>query len=314
MLRIPFSSAEIVEDLIEKWNKVRLSAQEKTCIRRQSDSLNDGDCESIESLSESALQAYLKAAVSGYSFVDPVHIKKQLGRTVSQNYPEAGESFLRFANTYWTFQILVYSLEHAQPADVAFGILRDIERIIGALFFPVPGPIRIDPDRRELDQRKLLQQYAPEIAIDDFIHRNPILMRDKLDDKHPLGLEDLQHAPWGSSIAEVHAWEANNPRSAFHLLEQYDDTSSRIAFHGVLIPLKTPMMVSYIVSRDKGVYSVTFVAAGSTAYSFLTDHFLTTLGEPRTVRNGIISWSNGFTTLILQTQGENTVLTIEHNG
>jgi hypothetical protein len=43
----------------------------------------------------------------------------------------------------------------------------------------MPGPIQIDPDQREQTQRELLAFYAPEIDVDEFIAKNPILIRDR---------------------------------------------------------------------------------------------------------------------------------------
>lgn len=48
-----------------------------------------------------------------------------------------------------------------------------------SVFFPTPGPVAIDPSHREQTQRELLTKYAPDINLDDFLTRNPILIRDR---------------------------------------------------------------------------------------------------------------------------------------
>ncbi len=54
-----------------------------------------------------------------------------------------------------------------------------VEATIGALFFPTPGPITIDPAKREAAQREILTASGAPINIQEFISRNPILLRDK---------------------------------------------------------------------------------------------------------------------------------------
>ena len=60
----------------------------------------------------------------------------------------------------------------------AAGLLSQVERVIGPLFFPMPGPI-IAPDRRERDQRSMIEWSGALIDVDEFQRGNAILIRDR---------------------------------------------------------------------------------------------------------------------------------------
>ena len=46
---------------------------------------------------------------------------------------------------------------------------------VAAIFFPTPGPSKIDPNLREAQQRLILEKYAPEIDVERFVSESPIL-------------------------------------------------------------------------------------------------------------------------------------------
>ena len=124
-------------------------------------------------------RGYFDAATDGDTYAEPTRIPERYGRTLEQNYPEASQTFLRFAYTYWTFHLLVSDFGESHPSCVATYVLREIENPIRARFFPTPGPIQIDPKQREHDQRLVLASLAPQIDVEEFMAGNPILIRDR---------------------------------------------------------------------------------------------------------------------------------------
>lgn len=170
---------EVVQTLVEQWNQSPLAEDEKRVLATDQRMLDETEKQTLGSLLERALRGYMTAAADGFEFVDSRKIQDRFGTTLSRNYPEAGATFLRFATTYWTFKILLSQEPFNKETNSAAAILNEIEGIIGPLFFPVPGPAQIDPDRRELDQREFLAETAPQINIEEFMAQNPILIRDR---------------------------------------------------------------------------------------------------------------------------------------
>lgn len=134
----------------------------------------------MDSLGGLALLGFFDAATDGHEFIDREIIFKRFHGTVANNYPEAGPAFLRFANSYWTLKTLVDDLKETEPYSGLTGVLGAvIDKHVGPLFFPVPGPVKIPASRREADQRSYLDQLAPRVDIEEFMQHNPILLRDR---------------------------------------------------------------------------------------------------------------------------------------
>lgn len=137
------------------------------------------------SLFNAAMTGFFQAAATGETFTDPQRISQRFGRTLEQNYPEAGKAFLRFAHSYWTLKLVVQDAEPATRSSIAHQLLAQIEQMIAGLFFPTPGPVRIDPAQREAAQRQTLKESGAPIDIEDFIRHNPILLRDRRRSRTP---------------------------------------------------------------------------------------------------------------------------------
>lgn len=156
---------------------VRLSDEDLRLLESNASVLTSGQEDRADVMSTAALRGFFDAAADGDALVPLYLIQEQFGRTLEEDYPEAGEAFLRFARTYWSLKIV---LDTSSESNWAHQALLYIEaRIIGPLFFPFPGPFTVVPVRRESDQRDLLRQYGKRIDIEDFIRHNPILIRDK---------------------------------------------------------------------------------------------------------------------------------------
>ncbi len=96
---------------------------------------------------------------------------------MEENYPEASKSFIKFARTYWTFQIHLLEDLTGSSNYLAYSYLASLHAIIASVFFPMPGPATIPSNKREKDQREVLKDF--DIDIEDFIKGNPILIRDR---------------------------------------------------------------------------------------------------------------------------------------
>lgn len=138
--------------------------------------LNDKEKKVLEGITDNLIKGYLSLAVNGYQFTEPQRIKEKYGNSLKENYPEASETFLRFAESYWTFKIKLSDFYNLNRL-VAYHFLADVEFLIAALFFPTPGPTAVPSNERERKQREVLKDFK--INIEDFIKGNPILIRDR---------------------------------------------------------------------------------------------------------------------------------------
>lgn len=127
---------------------------------------------------ETAFNGFFHCATEGQTFVPEERIKETYGNSLKDNYPEANNSFLDFAKTYWTLKILVTSL-YEDMDWIGANIILQIERDIGSVFFPHPGPAEIYYKKREKTQRELIESSGAKIDIDEFVKGNSILLRDK---------------------------------------------------------------------------------------------------------------------------------------
>jgi len=127
-----------------------------------------------------ALNGFFHAAAKGYAFGDPDIIRQRFGRTLAANYPDAGPAFLRFAQTYWTLKLILDDRGFNAEQSLAHALLSEVEGNIGALFFPTPGPVTIEPAKREAAQREIVAASGAPINVEEFISQNPILLRDKV--------------------------------------------------------------------------------------------------------------------------------------
>jgi hypothetical protein len=127
----------------------------------------------------SAYRGFYEAAADGIALTNVNSVKERYGQSIEDNYPEAGQSFLQFATTYWTFKTLLRRLDLEQSTTTLIGaLLARIDALLGDLFFPF-GPSLIYPARREKDQRRVLEAFGPRINVEDFLRQNPILIRDR---------------------------------------------------------------------------------------------------------------------------------------
>lgn len=143
------------------------------------DGMSEADAQRAGILLASAYLGFYDVAADGLALTNVADIKDWYGAAIDENYPDAGEAFSRFATTYWTFKVLLGQIEMNAPVHFIGSLLTRIDELLGPLFFPFPGPMKTDPTQREADQRRFLQAFGPRIDIDDFLTRNPILIRDR---------------------------------------------------------------------------------------------------------------------------------------
>lgn len=156
-----------------------MSPELDAILKRDPESLTEDEAQVLVNQGATAVRGFFEAATDGFEFVPRERIAERFGTTLAANYPEAGPTFLRMANTYWTLK-LVLSDAWEDRGTAGYAILSSIESNVGALFFPTPGPIKIDPKKRAADQREFLAGAAPRMNVEEFIAHNPILQRDRL--------------------------------------------------------------------------------------------------------------------------------------
>jgi len=139
-----------------------LSDEQKKCLGKFYDNLARG---------------YILLAIKGYEFTKVDRVEEKFGSTIEENYPEASESFIKFARTYWTFQTHLLEDLTGSSNYLAYSYLANLHAIIASIFFPMPGPATIPSNKREKIQREVLKDFH--IDIEDFIKVNPILIRDR---------------------------------------------------------------------------------------------------------------------------------------
>ena len=144
--------------------------------------LPPNDVKRIGQIVAAAYLGFYDAAADGVALVAAGLVKERYGKSVRENYPEAGEAFVRFATTYWTLRTLIDRLAHSNAQCLALSLLVRIDDLLGELFFPHEGPFKVDSDRRAIDQRRFLRTFGPRVEVDDFLSGNPILGRDR---RHP---------------------------------------------------------------------------------------------------------------------------------
>lgn len=139
--------------------------------------LSDEQKKSLEKFYDNLAKGYILLAIKGYEFTKVDRIEEKFGSTMEENYPEASESFIKFARTYWTFQIHLLEDFTGLRNYLAYSYLADLHAIIASGFFPMPGPATIPSNEREKIQREILKDF--DIDIEDFMKGNPILIRDR---------------------------------------------------------------------------------------------------------------------------------------
>jgi len=133
----------------------------------------------LSQITAAAYLGFYDCAADGIALTAVESVGQRYGKSLKENYPEAGKAFLRFATTFWTLKVLIDRLELASAKRLALSLLLRIDDLVGDLFFSYDGPFRVDPDRREKDQRRFLCAFGPRIDREDFLRCNPILVRDR---------------------------------------------------------------------------------------------------------------------------------------
>jgi len=155
----------------------KLTEEEKELLssNKKLEQLNDEQKTVLGNIYSNMLKGYLSLAVKGHQFTDPDRIKEMFEKTLEENYPEASESFIKFAVSYWTFKIHLWHDFNELTTHPAYQLLGSLEFDIARI--PTPGPFSEPSAEREKVQREILKEF--DIDIEDFIRGNPILIRDR---------------------------------------------------------------------------------------------------------------------------------------
>lgn len=118
---------------------------------------------------------FFSCAAKGVPLTDISFIEHKFGFSLDKNYPNASNSFLKFATTYWTFKIVLDSGNTNDYNWIGAQILVKLENEIASVFFPTPGPVKIPKLFRKSMQKSLIKSSGANIDIKDFFRRNPYL-------------------------------------------------------------------------------------------------------------------------------------------
>ena len=118
---------------------------------------------------------FFKKVTLGETFGSIERVKQRFGRSIESNYDVSSGPFIDMAKTYWTYQLELHDLSPAYSNLALARILFQIHGDIASVFFPTPGPAVIWVRQRREMQKKLLEEYAPEIDADIFLNNNPLL-------------------------------------------------------------------------------------------------------------------------------------------
>lgn len=99
----------------------------------------------------------------------------RFGNPIKKNYELVGGPFVNMAKTYWTYKLEVHDLFPEDYNLVLSQVLLRVENDVASVFFPTPGPVVIWVRQRRQQQRKTLEEYAPDIDINSFLKNNPLL-------------------------------------------------------------------------------------------------------------------------------------------
>lgn len=187
-----------------------------------------------QALYERILRGYFYLAAEGKTVVSPTEITAQSGRTLRENYPEANDIFLRFANTYWTFRLWLDDKVRDNPLGdslqgqpVVSMLLSALEVQISGLFFPTPGPLSVEPEEREATQRQVFKTLGVPIDIKAFIIGNPILIHDRTQ-------RDRNTAYYKSGIEAGKRGDYHEALNIFRTLSELGHADSQFAL-GVML-------------------------------------------------------------------------------
>jgi hypothetical protein len=144
----------------------------------KSEHLTTSEADRLSVLGAAMYQGLFDAATDGLPLTAVVTVRKWYKSDVIDNYPEANETFIKFATTYWTFKALVRELRLSYPNFLLTQLMDIVDGEFYPLFFPYDGPVAIDPGRRARDQARFLRRFAPRIDVAEFQAGNPILLRD----------------------------------------------------------------------------------------------------------------------------------------
>lgn len=169
---------EVAEELIRRGG-ITPSPDDRAALETNPYDPSPEHVQQLEVLGKAAFKGFFSAAQVGYEFAPIGLIGAKFGGTLERNYPEAGTAFLRFARSYWTLKLVTDHMDYSPTEVSGHAIVSEVESMVASVFFPTPGPISIDPDQREQTQRKILAEHCPDIDVEDFISRNPILLRDR---------------------------------------------------------------------------------------------------------------------------------------
>ena len=164
--KIPFH-----EDIrLNVWKKRTFSSAERDFLLTDySVEFKNSHLKEMEVITEIFMRYLFKKVLQGYVFCDLDKPESLLGNSLSKIYGVSSGHFYNLAKVYWTFkyQLDEDSLKYTDTAPFYISILRTVEAYIGGEFFTIARPINI------YNQKRVLQEFAPEIDVKEFMDKRP---------------------------------------------------------------------------------------------------------------------------------------------
>jgi len=147
----------------------------------------------VKDIAEIFLMYFFELVRSKKAFCDPGRIEEHFGRRLEENYGISGGLFIDFAKTYWTLKLLIdeSNLLEVSEEDGGLRFSEDsetsgynnvtsaawctVERMVGSLFFPMPGPLKQPRWLRKQAQKRFLKNAASDLNTKEFFRTNPFV-------------------------------------------------------------------------------------------------------------------------------------------
>jgi hypothetical protein len=126
-----------------------------------------------------ARRGFFHCAADGIAFIPLERFAEEFGRSIDDNYPGAGEAFVRMARSYWTLRMLEARLRRRYAGVGIQQLLLAVEEPMGRLFFSDDDG-ELEPADRAILQRAMIEESGAPIDAEAFLFGNPLLMGNPL--------------------------------------------------------------------------------------------------------------------------------------
>ncbi len=129
----------------------------------------------IVNIASTFFKAFFLGAEQGFHFLEPSCIISIFHKDIKSAYPGSSKEFIRFAETFWTLQILQNELFISHRNLYLTQLFEWICFNVSSIFFPSGGGHPQISQKRFIDAQKIILRKVGYHDIDAFIEGNPQL-------------------------------------------------------------------------------------------------------------------------------------------